>query len=205
MFRHAIIVAVAGLGLSACGGNGDRADNNVTGLGNGAASTMAEDTASQAVGAVTAPLANSADAFVKNAAISDMYEIEAGRIASEKAKSPEVKQFGQMMVKDHTATSTKLKETLSAAKLDPAPPEQLDSRRAGMIENLKTASATDFDKVYLDQQKAAHQEALTLMKSYAEDGEQPQLKTLAAATAPKIQQHLDHVRRLDEKNADATK
>ncbi|MDX3909943.1 MAG: DUF4142 domain-containing protein [Sphingobium sp.] len=205
MLRNVLLIAAAGLTLNACGGKAEERNQNVTGLGNGSVSTAVEDTAAQAVGAATAPLANSVDAFVTNAAISDMYEIEAGKIASEKGKSADVKAFGKMMVKDHTTTSSKLKATLASAKVNVTPPTELDARRRGMIENLKTASAADFDKVYLDQQTAAHQEALTLMKSYAEDGENAPLKKLAAETAPKIQQHYDHVRQLDKTGADATK
>lgn len=205
MLRNMLLMATAGLALTACGGKSGAQDQNVTGLGNGAASTAVEDTAAQAVGAATAPLANSVDAFVTNATISDMYEIEAGKIALEKAKSPEVKAFGKMMVKDHTATSSKMKATIAEAKINVTPPKAMDSRRQGMIENLKTASATDFDKVYLDQQSAAHQEALTLMKSYAEDGENAPLKKLAAATAPIVQHHYDQVQKMDKAGADSAK
>ena len=200
--RSLLFVTVAALALAAC--DSKKAEGPETGLGNGAATTVAEDTAAQAVGAATAPLANSVEAFVTNAAISDMYEIEAGKIAAEKAKSPAVKDFAAMMIKDHTATSAKLKSTLASANVPVTPPADLDDRRRGLIENLRSASAADFDKVYLDQQTAAHQEALALMKSYADDGENAPLKQLAAATAPKIQEHYDHVRKLDEAGADGS-
>ena len=155
--RSLFFVTTAALALAAC--NSQKAEGPETGLGNGAATTVAEDTAAQAVGAATAPLANSVEAFVTNAAISDMYEIEAGKIASEKAKSPAVKEFAAMMIKDHTATSAKLKSTLASANVQVTLPADLDDRRRGLIENLRSASAADFDKVYLDQQTAAHNEA----------------------------------------------
>ena len=110
--------------------------------------------------------------------------------------------FAQMMVKDHTATSAKLKDVLAQNNIALTPPAALDARRKGMIDNLNAASAEDFDEVYLDQQVAAHQEALSFMRSYADDGENAALKKLAADTAPKIQQHLDEARRLDENDVD---
>ncbi len=210
MFRHILITTTLSLGLSlgltACSGNDPQAANgsvsNETGMGNGAMSTMVEDGASRAVGAASAPMVNDAPSFVTAAAMSDMYEIEAAKIAAEKSKSADVKSFAQMMIKDHGATSAKLKSLIAEAKLDQKPPMELDDRRAGMIANLKSAPAAEFDKVYLDQQVAAHEEALSVMKSFADDGEQPQLKAFAAETAPKIQQHYDHARKLDEGNAD---
>ncbi|WP_420138872.1 DUF4142 domain-containing protein [Sphingomonas sp.] len=201
--RAILFVTTAALALAAC--NSHKDEGAETGLGNSAAATTVVDTTAQAVGATTAPLANSVEAFVTNAAISDMFEIEAGKIAAEKAKSPTVKAFGTMMVKDHTATSAKMKATLASANVAVTPPADLDDRRRGMIENLRAAAPADFDKVYLDQQTAAHQEALSLMKSYADDGENAPLKKLATETIPVIQQHFDQVRKLDERGADGTR
>lgn len=196
-------ILTTALALAACSGADETNTGNVEGLGTGAATTAVEDSMAQGVGAVTAPLVNNAEAFVTNAAISDMYEIEAGRIASGKARADEVRAFGEQMIKDHTATSTKLKEIVNSANIEGVTvPTTLDARRQGMIDNLRQATAEDFDTVYLDQQTAAHQEALTLMQSYADDGENDALKRFASETATKIQQHYDHVQKLDEAGAD---
>jgi putative membrane protein len=201
MTRTILLASAAALALAGC----NKSEGPETGMGNGAASTMVEDTASQATGAVTAPMANGVEAFVTNAAIGDMYEIESSKLALEKSKNADIKAFANMMIKDHTATTAKLKATLASANVKVTPPADLDDRRRGMIENLRAAPADGFDKVYLDQQTAAHQETLSLMKSYADDGDVPALKTLAAATAPIVQQHYDHVQKLDNTGADGTK
>jgi putative membrane protein len=65
-----------------------------------------------------------------------------------------------------------------------------------MIDNLNAASAADFDKTYLDQQDAAHNEALTLMTGYAQRGDDAGLRGGAQNAVPKIQQHLDHVQKI---------
>jgi putative membrane protein len=206
MLRTFLFTSAAALALVACGSKPDSTpEGNETGVGNGTASSMVEDTTAQGVGAVTAPTVNTAADFVPAAAISDMYEIEASKLALQKSKSADVKAFAQMMIKDHTLTTSKLKSTLASANVQVTPPTTLDDRRQGMITNLKAASAADFDKLYLDQQTAAHQEALATMKSYADDGEVPALKKLAADTAPKIQQHYDEVQRLDNAGADGTR
>ena len=43
--------------------------------------------------------------FIQMAAMSDMYEVEAGKIASQKGQSDAVKNFGQMMVDAHSKTT----------------------------------------------------------------------------------------------------
>ena len=65
-----------------------------------------------------------------------------------------------------------------------------------MIDNLTAAKCADFDKVYLAQQEAAHNEALTVMQGYADNGDNAGLKALAQKAIPKIKAHLDKVRQL---------
>jgi len=162
-----------------------------------AAVNQVQDTTAAAVGSASAATAGpvSTDAFVTNAAISDMYEIEAGRIAEQKASSPAVKDFGKMMVADHTTLSNTMKPLIVAA--GKTPPPGVDERRKGMIDNLNAAPVADFDKVYLAQQEAAHNEALTLMQGYADRGDVTDLKAAAAQAVPKIRAHLDHVKQLN--------
>jgi putative membrane protein len=151
----------------------------------------AQDTVGAAVGQTSAATLGSHDtgAFVSNASQSDMYEIEAGKIAQARSKNPDVKAFGKMMVSDHTAMSNEMKPLIAAAGQTPA--DKLDQRRQGFIDNLKQATDANFDKTYIDQQVAAHGEALTLMQGYAGDGADAGLKAGAAKAVPKIQMHLD--------------
>jgi putative membrane protein len=213
----ATTAAIAALTLGAC--SSETANNTEATAGNAADATgdtlanagdtkplnEAQDATSAAVGLPGAALTNSTDAFVPAAAISDMFEIQSSKLALEKSKSADVKKFAQEMITQHQGTSAKLKATLKSANITVTPPTTLDARRQGMIDNLKSASAADFDKVYLDQQTNAHREAVTLFKSYADDGDNPGLKKLAAATAPVIQSHLDMVQAMDKGGADGTK
>jgi putative membrane protein len=155
-----------------------------------------QDAMAGPVGAASAStVGQTTDGFVTGAATGDMYEIEAGKLAEKMGKSAEVKSYGAMMIKDHTATSAKLKATLPTSGATATVPTVLDERRQGLIDNLKTAGA-DFDKVYVAQQKTAHEEMLSLMKGYADNGENAALKALAAETAPKVQMHLDMANKL---------
>ncbi|MGN6149181.1 MAG: DUF4142 domain-containing protein [Rhizomicrobium sp.] len=150
-----------------------------------------EDATSRAVGAVSAATTSSLQGFVTGAAISDMYEVEAGKIAAQRSSNPDVKAFAQKMVEAHTATTAQLKSILGSMKKQPAAPAHLDDRRQGLIDNLRGASAADFDARYMSQQVDAHKEALSLMQGYAKDGDNAAVKSFAAETAPKVQEHLN--------------
>lgn len=197
MYRRLALTAVAvvAISLAACQKTDQAANPADPGTGNDAVNT-AQDATSAAVGATSAATLGqmSTDAFVTNAAISDMYEIQAGEIAQRKGQSADVKAFGKMMVTDHTALSNAMKPLATAA--GQTLPTGLDERRKGLIDNLNAASSAEFDAVYLSQQEAAHSEALTLMQGYAENGDNAGLKDAAVKAVPKIQAHLDQVKRL---------
>ena len=76
------------------------------------------------------------------------------------------------------------------------PDATLTSSQQGKLDDLAKLNGADFDKAYVDGQIAAHQDALSLMKSYADKGTTPSLKTAASEIAPKVQQHLDMVNAL---------
>lgn len=77
-----------------------------------------------------------------------------------------------------------------------APPKQLETRHKKMLEHLDATPADKFDATYLDQQLLAHEETLTLMMSYFNGGDNPQLRSLAAGTAPVVGRHLERVKAL---------
>lgn len=159
-----------------------------------------QDAVGAVVGQAGAVVTNSPEAFTRAAAISDMYEIESSKIALEKSKNAGVKNFANMMIKGHIATTAELKKIAVGT-----PPASLDARRQGFIDNLRAADAGSFDKTFLDQQTASHEEALTLHKSFIDDGDNAALKTFAQKTAPQVQMHLDMVKKLDAGAADGSR
>jgi putative membrane protein len=130
---------------------------------------------------VTAP--NSTEGLIKGVTLTDMYQIQAGKIAEAKGQSPGVKDFGKMMVTDHTAMSNQMKHLFAATKL-PIPTE-LGPRGKGMIDALNAASPADFDKLYLDQQQAAQQAELALLQGYADNGESTDIKPRLQKRSPR--------------------
>jgi putative membrane protein len=134
--------------------------------------------------------------FVQKAAMSDMYEIEAGKIATQKSQSDAVKQFGQQMVDAHTKTTQELTSIVQQKNIKVGLPTKLDSKHQKLIDDLNSASAQDFDKAYAQQQVDGHRTAVDLFKKYAERGDDADLKQFAEKTLPIIQHHLDEAKKL---------
>jgi putative membrane protein len=195
----------AALSLAACGERNEPVEDGPiedasakSGVGSNEASNAVQDAAAEAVGAASAATAGrTTGGYVPAAAISDMYEIEAGRIAGEKAQHADLKAFAKMLVTDHTKSSGEMKTAAGSAQ-GVQMPSAMDERRQGLIDNLKQASAQDFDKVFINQQVAAHEEALTLHRTYAENGDNAALKAFAAKTAPIIQAHHQRAEQLQQ-------
>jgi putative membrane protein len=159
--------------------------------------SAAKDAVAAGIGAISAELTSSTKGFVDAAAQSDMYEVQAGQLASMRAHMPELKKFAKEMVDAHTMTSSQLKSILAKAAPDTMPPTELDSRHQGMLNDLKGAKDEDFDGRYIAQQVAAHNEANILMRGYAKDGDSADIKMFAAETQPKVQMHLDMINDID--------
>ena len=136
--------------------------------------------------------------FVQKAAMSDMYEIEAGKIATQKGQSDAVKQYGTKMTEMHTQMSNELKSIVEADKINVQLPTKLDDKHQKMIDDLNEAKAEDFDKTYIDQQESAHKTAVDLFEDYAESGDNGAVKAFAAKTLPIIKEHLNEAEKLDD-------
>ncbi|HEY8570935.1 DUF4142 domain-containing protein [Phenylobacterium sp.] len=135
-------------------------------------------------------------AYLAEAARADMYEIQAGELAQSKGSAAGVRQFGAMMVRDHTTTTQQLMQAVMSSGASPPPPPPLDARRAGLLRALRGASGAGFDRLYAQQQLMAHQEALALHQGYAQGGDNAALRATAAQIVPAVQQHLQHVQHM---------
>jgi putative membrane protein len=148
--------------------------------------------------------AETPEGFAQRMAMSDMFEIASSRLALERAQSPTVKTFAQTMIDAHTATANEMKSAMQSQNFAPPMPVALDPEHQGRVTDLTTVGAPGFDKLYLDQQTAAHEAARATLESYAANGTNSALKAWAGRTAATVRQHLAQVRILDRAGADGT-
>jgi putative membrane protein len=127
--------------------------------------------------------------FVKEVAISDMFEIQASKVAQDKGNAPE-KKFATQMVTDHTKTSADLKGLVSSGKVKADLPTALDSSHQSKLDKLKSESGKDFSSDFDSTQVSAHKDAVSLFERYAKGGDNADLKDWAGKTLPALKHHL---------------
>jgi putative membrane protein len=134
--------------------------------------------------------------FVQNAALGGMAEVELGKLATQKATSAAVKQFGQKMVDDHSKANDQLKQV--ASKENITIPDSLDSKHQSRIEKLSKLSGPEFDKAYIKDQVKDHKQDVSEFKSEANNGSDPNIKQFASDTLPILEQHLTMAKDLNK-------
>jgi putative membrane protein len=142
--------------------------------------------------------APTADKFVSTVAISDMFEIQSGKLAEQKAQNDDVKSFGEQMVEDHTKTSDELKELISDKEMKVELPTTLDDEHQAKLEKLQGLSGAEFDKQYMKTQVNAHQKAVSLFENYAASGDNEDLKEWAEDTLPTLKEHLEEAKEINQ-------
>jgi putative membrane protein len=134
--------------------------------------------------------------FIKEAAMSDMLEIEAARVAQQKGNADE-KKFAEQMITDHTKTSSELK-SMVGGELAAAIPTALDDSSQKKLDKLKDAKPDDFAGEYDPMQVSAHKDAVSLFERYAKGGDNSGLKDWAGKTLPALQHHLEMAQAMDK-------
>jgi putative membrane protein len=153
-----------------------------------AMSSAVDASASSAQASVSAAAAT--PDFVNAAASTDMFEIQAAKIAEKRSKNADVKAFAAMMIHDHTQSTAALKAAIKASGQALTLPTELPGDKKAKIDELNAAAPADFDKTYIDSQVTAHQDALTAIQAYAANGDTQALKDFAGKIAPVVQMHL---------------
>jgi putative membrane protein len=130
--------------------------------------------------------------FYKKATEGGIAEVELGKLAQDKSPTTSVKEFGAMMVTDHSAANDKLKSI--AAKKNIKLPTSPSVAQMATKTKLEVLSGTTFDKSYIKGMVQDHQEDIKEFQTEANSGQDPDAKAYAAATLPTLKAHLKKIR-----------
>jgi putative membrane protein len=150
---------------------------------------MPPGTTQSAPGAPAPGQTNQSDrAFIHAAAVGGSAEIDLGKLAMQKGAGRAVKDFAQLMVRDHGAANDRL---ATLAKADGITfPDQLDEEHRNMRAQLEQLSGSRFDPAYIQGQITDHQKTAQLLEYEIGSGENMDLKAFASDSLPGVLEHL---------------
>jgi putative membrane protein len=127
-------------------------------------------------------------------------DIDAGTLASTRATRAEVKQFGALMVTDHTGVNKAAVDLVTRLGVTPQDNPTSQSLKAGGEKNvahLKTLTGAAFDKAYVEQEVAYHTAVLEAVdKTLIPNARNADLKALLIKVRPAFVAHLEHAKRV---------
>jgi putative membrane protein len=135
-------------------------------------------------------------AFVKEAAMGGMAEVELGKLAAEKASNADVKKFGQRMVDDHSKANDELKMIAGAKNV--TLPSALDAKHKATVDRLSKLSGDAFDRAYMRDMVADHVQDVAAFKRESQAGKDADVKAFASKTLPTLEDHLKMARMTDQ-------
>jgi len=141
--------------------------------------------------------------FMKEAAEGGMAEVELGQLAADKASSPDVKEFGQRMVKDHSQANDQLKQiAMQKGVTLPTSPSAKDEMTKKKLSNL---SGDAFDKAYMADMVKDHKKDIAAFQRESSSGQDPDVKQFASQTLPTLQDHLKQAQAATPRAGSASK
>ena len=127
-------------------------------------------------------------------------DIDAGKVAEERGRSAEVKQFARQMVVAHTGVNKQAVELVTRLKVTPQDNPTSQSLKSGgdtNVAHLKTLNGDQFDREYVDREVTYHQQVLDAIDETLIPGaKNAELKALLVAVRPAIAAHLEHAKML---------
>jgi putative membrane protein len=202
MKKRLMLSTIFGMGLLAGSATGATAQNvpgeSATALvGTGAATQVITLKPGQEAGTNTVmpadtagnPIASTQDAhFVRQATAGGIAEVMMGHLAMRRGQTQSERNFGQILVTDHTRANDQLMRIAETVRLKPA--EGPNAMQQAMYQKLEGAPASQFDTMFNHAMIHAHQTTIALFRAETHGGENPQLRQFAMAALPVLHKHL---------------
>jgi putative membrane protein len=127
--------------------------------------------------------------FATDAATIGMMEIALGNVAQQNSSMKDVKDFGAMMVKDHTSAAGDLQRIADAKRI--TLPTALSADDQKKVDDMKAKTGKNFDKSYIDMMIDGHKKAADKFQDEINNGKNADLRAFATKTLDVIHAHLD--------------
>lgn len=169
--------------LSGCGGSSDSTTVDAAGKHN---EELLENTGKS----------EKAGWFVAEVASTNLFLQELGRLASSKASTPPLKQFGQLIFDHHSQLNTQLKQIADLKNL--MTPTSMSGDHQDRFTALLEKSGQEFDKAFVEEMVQEHENAVERYQEFIEEGTDTELKNYASQGLPTLRAHLEQANTLQD-------
>jgi len=132
--------------------------------------------------------------FVKEASQGGLMEVKMGQTAKDHASNAEVKNYGEMLVKDHTKANDKLSQLASQKGVNLA--KEMEPKHTGMIKDFENKSGADFDRAFIQHAIKDHKKDISKFEKASRDLNDTELRSFASETLPTLRTHLEEAQRI---------
>lgn len=133
--------------------------------------------------------------FLRQAAHNGLAEVEASRLALQKAEDARVRAYARQMVEEHTRAHEALAQL--AGERGVALPQAPDATQQAKLQALGALDGAAFDARYVEEMGVkAHEQTIALFQRGASNARDPQIKAFASGQLPVLQRHLERAREL---------
>lgn len=133
--------------------------------------------------------------FVGNVSQGGMYEVEASKVAEQKAVAPDVKDTANTEVHDHQLVGAELKRIATKTGIPTSP--TLNAEFQARLDKLKSVSGAAFDAAYITDMESIHDKDEKLFAKEAMEGSD-NFKTFAHQTDMIVKRHIGSLHGLDK-------
>ena len=134
--------------------------------------------------------------FAVAAANGGMAEVELGQLAQQKAANARVKDFGAMMVTDHSKANDEMKALAKSKGI--VLPAAIDTEEQKVKDDLSAKTGADFDKAYVSNMIDDHKKDIKEFEDASKNCKDADLKAFAVKTLPTLKMHLDAIQKIHD-------
>lgn len=190
-------IIAAALTMAACNGN---SNTSTTSSDSTNMSTMNKDTNTNnsMASSDTSNMSNNSNSpvidFAHDAAAGGMMEVELGKLAQKNGLSLAVKNFGKMMVTDHSKLNNQLKDL--AGKKNITLPTTVTSDQQNDIDKLTKEIGKDFDKDYVSMMVDDHKSDIDAFEKAEDKIMDTDFKVFITKALPVLHKHLNAIQEI---------
>jgi len=181
------VVLASAFFIVSCGGGGPDATKEAKDSNSNKMDSTHADSSGR-TGSIPASVSKDDATFVVNTANANMTEIQLGQLAQQKGTRKDVKDYGSMMEKDHTAAGDKLKAL--AMQKNITLPSTISPEMQKNVDDLQKKNGKDFDKAYINMMVDDHKKVISSFEDESKKGSDADIRAFADSTLHTLRHHL---------------